>query len=81
MEKKGIISFLYLDDILILAKNPPKLIQDRHFVLTTLQQAGLVVNQKKSILEPTQQVQHLGFLLDLQKGLLQVPEDKLKKTS
>ena len=39
---------------------------------------GMVVNQKKSQLVPTQQVEHLGFMGDLKQGLLQVPQEKMK---
>ena len=43
-----------------------------------LDSAGMVVNQKKSQLNPTQQVEHLGFSVDLKTGCLQVPQQKLK---
>ena len=38
----------------------------------------MVVNQKKSQLNPTQQVDHLGFTVDFQNGTLQVPHKKLR---
>ena len=41
----------------------------------------MVINLKKSQLIPTQQVEHLGFLVDLKKGLLQVPKEKMKNIS
>ena len=75
--QKGINSFVYLDDVLVLAKSPNKLAKDMVYVLDTLAQSGLQINYKKSVLQPTQKVQHLGFLLDLEKGLLQVPVEKL----
>jgi hypothetical protein len=75
--KKSINSFVYLDDVLVLAKSPNKLAKDMVYVLDTLAQSGLQINYKKSVLQPTQKVQHLGFLLDLEKGLLQVPVEKL----
>ena len=36
------------------------------------------INKEKSLLEPTQQVKHLGFHIDFKAGLLQVPSQKLK---
>jgi transcriptional regulator of met regulon len=47
-------------------------------MLQDLEAAGMVVNVKKSHLEPTQQVDHLGFSIDLKQGVLQVPNEKMK---
>ena len=47
-------------------------------MLQDLEAAGMVVNQKKSQLMPTQHVEHLGFMVDLKKGFLQVPQEKMK---
>ena len=71
--KKAIFCFIYLDDILVLAFSKQKLQKDLSFVLKTLEESGLTVNRKKSILEPVQTVEHLGFSLDLKKGILSVP--------
>ena len=49
-----------------------------HVVVTTLLQAGFEINQKKSVLQPAQHVQHLGFTLDLKKGALEISTEKLK---
>ena len=76
--KRGILCFIYLDDILVLNSNPPALRKDLEFILHTLRESGMVVNEKKSILEPVQNLEHLGFLLDLGNGLLKVPSHKLK---
>ena len=47
------------------------------FILQTLEDAGMVINYPKSILEPCQEVVHLDFLLDLKGGVLKVPSEKL----
>ena len=75
--KKGLLVFVYLDDILLLAHHPQKLCKDLQLVLKTLEEAGLQINYKKSVLSPTRQITHLGFLLNLEKGLLQVPTPKM----
>ena len=49
-------------------------------MLDTLEKARMVVNKKKSQLNPTQQVEHLGFSINFKQGVLQVPEQKLKVT-
>ena len=47
-------------------------------MLKTLEDSGMVVNQPKSILQPAQMVDHLGFSLNLKEGILEVPKHKLK---
>ena len=47
-------------------------------MLQDLEASGMVLNKKKSHLVPTQQVEHLGFMVDLKHGLLQVPQEKMK---
>jgi hypothetical protein len=74
---KGLNVFVYLDDILILAHTPKKLEKYMEFLLQTLQDSGMQVNFKKSLLQPSQLVQHLGFHLDLKAGCFQVPKEKL----
>ena len=69
---------MYLDDILFVGKDKHKLETDMLYVLGTLRDSGLGVNQKKSVLVPTQQVMHLGFLIDFATGTLGVPPGKLK---
>ena len=47
-------------------------------MLQSLREAGMTINVKKSVLEPSQTITHLGFQLDLKGGFLQVPTGKLK---
>jgi hypothetical protein len=76
--KLGLLVFVYLDDILLLAKS--KTLAEKHtaILLQDLIDSGMEVNSKKSQLEPSQLLEHLGFHLDLEQGLLQVPNQKLK---
>jgi hypothetical protein len=47
-------------------------------MLADFQASGMTINYKKSQLVPSQQVTHLGFALDLNKRLLQIPSFNLK---
>jgi len=76
--KKGLLTFIYLDDILVLANSSLKLQKDLDYMVECLQAAGLTINLGKSVLHPSQQLVHLGFLLDLKGGVLLTPEHKLK---
>ena len=74
----GIVCFIYLDDILIFGPSKAYLNKMRPVVLKDLQDAGLVINFTKSLLEPVQQLEALGLELDMRKGLLLVPHHKRK---
>ena len=47
-------------------------------MVDTLVQSEMKINLKKSILTPSQEVQHLGFTLNFKEGALQVAPGKLK---
>ena len=76
--KLGLLVFIYLDDILLLSKSQILAQKQTSLILKDLQESGMMINFKKSTLQPAQQVEHLGFRLDLAKGVLQVPTQKLK---
>ena len=76
--EKGILCFIYLDDILVLNSTPQGVSENLAFMLQSLQEAGMQVNRKKSILQPSQTVDHLVFSVNLKDGLLEVPRGKLK---
>ena len=72
--QKGILCFIYLDDILVLNTTPTGVTKDLAIMLETFQKAGMVVNHKKSILIPTEKAEQLGFNLNLEDGVLEVPK-------
>jgi hypothetical protein len=82
LEKKwrsqGIIVFIYLDDILLLGATRSLVQKNLTILIQDILEAGFKVNTKKSILEPTQLIHHLGFDLNLQVGKLQISPQKLK---
>jgi hypothetical protein len=76
--KKGIQAFIYLDDILILGTTQKILEKHLQLVVQDLTDSGFKLNLKKSVLQPTQQVHHLGFLLDFQEGKVKLAPQKMK---
>jgi hypothetical protein len=75
---KGILCWVYLDDILVVSSREQKLRRDMEKVLGYLEDSGLQLNIKKSQLEPSQVVKHLGFQINFREGTLQVPTEKLR---
>ncbi|VDI11593.1 Hypothetical predicted protein [Mytilus galloprovincialis] len=49
-----------------------------HFVLRLVQDLGLIVNQKKSNLIPTQHIEYLGALFNLEKGIVTPTETRFQ---
>ena len=47
-------------------------------MVETQEKAGFLINQKSSVLTPDQEVQHIGFLIDLKEGSLKVHKEKTK---
>ena len=76
--KMGLLVFIYLDDILLLTRSKSLAEKQTTILVNDLVDSGMEVNLKKSQLNPTQKLEHLGFQLDLEQGLLQVPTQKLK---
>ena len=76
--KQGILCWVYLDDILLVGNSPTAVQKNLNKMLHDLEEAGMMINTKKSHLTPTQQVDHLGFSIDFKEGKLQVPQEKMK---
>ena len=47
-------------------------------LVSLLEHLGLTVNFRKSQLTPVQNIVYLGFLINLQDGMIQIPEGKLQ---
>ena len=61
---------MYLDDWLIRADSPQKLMSDAQFAIDHVSKLGCMINTKKSELVPTQAFQFLGMLINLRSGLV-----------
>ena len=70
--------FVYFDDILVLGTTAQQTQKHLDMVLETLEEAGFMVNQKKSSQVPQRVLEHLGFQIDFQQGHLAVPGGKIK---
>ena len=75
--ERGLRVIVYLDDGLCAMDGESNALEASTLVQSTLSQAGLVANVKKSIWKHTQRLQWLGFVIDLSQGLIEVPRDRL----
>ena len=74
---KGLRILVYLDDGLCATAGTQRALEASRLVQDTLSKAGFVVHPTKSIWTPTQRLTWLGFVIDLDQGQIEVPEEKL----
>ena len=67
----------YSDDLLIFERTKSDCLQKAKKVMTQLQELGFTINIKKSILEPTKQIEFLGLILDSIQMKVFLPEPKV----
>jgi len=77
--RMGVKVHTFLDDWLILAESPEKLLIDLQFMMNTLDSLGLVINIQKSELVPTQDIVYLGIRLRLDLGLMFPSPGRIQK--
>jgi len=68
---------VYLDDILIMGKSIQEIITARDTIIFLLQNLGFSINEKKSVLVPSQVKEFLGMKIDSTKMLLILPKEKV----
>ena len=64
LRKKGHLCTNYIDDCLILASNAEKCKQTVRETVLTTEGAGFITHPEKSVLEPSQEIVYLGFVLN-----------------
>ena len=76
--RKGIRLSAYLDDLLIMGRTVEQSRRNTQLVREKLMALGFIINEKKSSLELSQSLDHLGFTFDTPKMMLSVPKSKLR---
>ncbi|CEP10739.1 hypothetical protein [Parasitella parasitica] len=78
LRSQGIRISAYLDDWLLVADSKELALQQSQMVVSLLQKLGWIFYLKKSVLAPTQQLEHLVFVLDTRKMTAALPLKKLR---
>lgn len=55
-----------INDIIVLNQTQEGIVRDMDSTLWLLQNLGFVINWEKSVLEPSHQMEYLGFVIDSQ---------------
>ena len=72
----GIIITGYIDDTLLVADSAEKLAKQTVIAADLFHELGFVISEKKSVVQPTQKLQFLGFVIDTESGVITLPLEK-----
>ena len=70
---------IYLDDLLILGNSMSKIITARDSVIFLLQHLGFVINLKKCMFDPVQDIEFFDLIVNSQAMTLSLPKEKIVK--
>ena len=74
-----ISAIIYLDDLLILGNSMSEIFIARDSVIFLLEHPGFVINLKKCVLDPAQEIGFLGLTVNSQTMTLSLQEEKIGK--
>ena len=77
LRERGIRCVIYLDDILLLSQCRQQACQQIWAVIDLLESLGFLVNYQKSVLDPTQELTFLGFILNSARKEVKLPQSKV----
>ena len=79
LREMGLCLIIYIDDILVMAETETLLKDHISEVIYLLENLGFVINHPKSELNPTQEIEFLGFTVNSTGMELKLPGGKIKK--
>ena len=75
----GTLIIIYLDDMLLIGRTAENVQMYRDTVILLLQELGFVINLKKSVMTPSQEMEFLGMVINSKEMTIYLPEKKLQK--
>ncbi|XP_044159551.1 uncharacterized protein LOC122944893 [Bufo gargarizans] len=75
---QGVRLIIYLDDMLLIARDPSTLLTHLHLSVSLLTGLGFVINHEKSCLQPSRSMEFLGFRVDSSTRTLCLPMSKVR---
>jgi len=75
----GIRLVIYMDDMLLMASSKQTLTEHVQLSIYLLENLGFIINSRKSILCPSQEIEFLGMLLNSSTMEIKLPGEKIKK--
>ncbi|KAM4749018.1 stereocilin [Rhinophrynus dorsalis] len=78
LRSQGVRLIIYLDDILLMSQDRLMLHTHVEWTIRLLTDLGFLINWKKSHLNPTRQLEFLGFVVDSDQASLRLPGSKIR---
>ena len=79
LRSQGVPCAVELDDVLIHSEGKQNSLRATHFAISILERAGFKINYSKSIINPSQVIDYLGYTLDARRQCFCVQDSKLVK--
>ena len=79
LRREGISCTFYLDDSLYLNRSYDEAKINTQQAIRLLESLGFTINHKKSTLEPTVEITHLGFKINSVSQIISLPDEKVEK--
>ena len=79
LRRLNIRLIIYLDDILIMGSSEEEILMARDTVIYLLQALGFVINWAKSVLEPAQEMEFLGIVINSKEMSMLLTEEKISQ--
>lgn len=79
MKAEGVNCLGYLDDFLITGSLRNECAENQVYLISVIQQIGFRINMQK-VSTPSHTPKYLGIIIDLEKMVFRLPEEKLQKT-
>ena len=79
LQYQGVPCGVELDDVLIYAEGRENSLRATHLAISILERAGFKINYTKSVINPTQVIDYLGYSLNAKNHCFQLQKGKLAK--
>ena len=78
LRSMGLRVVIYIDDVLLMASFNDSLTDHIHLTMFLLENTGFVINEKKPLLEPTQEIEFLGMVINSKEMDISLPGSKIR---
>ena len=79
LRRIGTLIITYLNNMLLFGRTAEKVQMYRDTVILLLQELGFVINLKKLVMIPSQEIEFLGMVINSKRMTISLPEEKLQK--
>ena len=79
LRAKGFVLSIYLDDLFLFGLTYEECLDNVTETVTLLKALGFIIHDKKSVLKPCRELEHLGFILNTKTMSVSLPKSKIEK--